>query len=497
MLRKIPLYPFLFALFPIFTLTAHNVREISVGEAGRPLVFSVLVAALVFGLANLLLRSRHRAGLAAALIIFLFFSYGQVYGAWEGRTIAGVELFRHRALVPVFLAVGLASTLWIARIKQPDAPMYFLNLLSMFLLVTPLFNVSAALVQQFIADSSAKSAGSIVNGAESTGRPDVYYIIVDGYGRSDILQREFGFDDRAFVEGLRARGFYVADCSQSNYAHTLYSLSSSLNYDYLDALGADSDPERVALLKHGAVRAAFESRGYDIVAFPTGWSMTEWTDADIYTDYGGSFTTLTEFETLFLDTTLVRVWTDYERGTSKATPYSAARRLRVLSMIETLKSLPAREGDHFVFAHFVIPHPPFSFGADGETLEINVDTASRAEISEAYVSQSIYIGREILGVVDSLLAESESPPVILIQGDHGPPPDLTNDPAVRMPILNAYYLPGVDMTRVLYPSISPVNSFRVVLDEYFDLDLPLLEDKSYFAPNQDHERLRLVENSCP
>jgi hypothetical protein len=269
-----------------------------------------------------------------------------------------------------------------------------------------------------------------------------------------------------------------------------------LNYDYLDSLGATNDAERISLLKHGAVREAFEARGYTIVAFPTGWSMTEWTDADIYPDYGRSFSTLTEFETLFLDTTMLRVWTDYDRQNSTATAYSQARRLRVLSMIETLKEIPTREGKYFVFAHFVIPHPPFSFGADGEWLEINVDTASHEEIANAYVNQVIYINREILQVIDALQRESDVPPVIIVQGDHGPPPDLTNNPSVRMPILNAYFLPGVEMDEVLYPTVSPVNSFRVVLNRYLGFSLPLLEDKSYFAPNQDHDRLGLYPNRC-
>ena len=194
---------------------------------------------------------------------------------------------------------------------------------------------------------------------------------------------------------------------------------------------------------------------------------------------------------------MLRVATDYERLNSKTTPYHDARRLRVLSMIETLKEIPAREGSYFVFAHFVIPHPPYSFGADGEWLEINVYTASYEEIARAYLNQVEYISREILAILDVIQQESDTPPIIIVQGDHGPPPDLTNDPAIKMPILNAYYLPGVDPEQALYPSISPVNSFRVVLDRYFGANLPLLEDRSYFAPNHDHERLSLVPNSCP
>ena len=157
--------------------------------------------------------------------------------------------------------------------------------------------------------------------------------------------------------------------------------------------------------------------------------------------------------------------------------------------------LPAKNGDYFVFAHFVVPHPPYSFGPNGEWIEIN-NKASDEEIGRAYISQIIYINNQILQVVDTIQSESETPPVIIIQGDHGPPPDLTNSPEIRMPILNAYYLP--DANDKLYPSISPVNSFRVVLDHYFGMNLPLLEDKSYFAPNANHERLHLVPNySCP
>lgn len=497
MTKKIPLYPFFFAVFPALSLGAHNIGQIFIGEISRPLAFSLALAGCLFWFFSRLLRDPHRAALTSAALLVLFFTYGQLYSAFEGQTILGLGLFRHRILFPLFGVLGGFLVFWIVRkVRQAGVPTYPLNLISIFLLIYPSFVIIFTLARQTISDAASKNKSAASSGDAAAAPPDVYYIILDGYGRQDVLEREYGFDNREFIEGLRARGFYVAECSQSNYAHTLYSLPSSLNYDYLDALGATDDAKRISLLKHSAVRAAFEARGYSIVAFPTGWSMTEWIDADIYPDYGKSFTTLTEFETLFLDTTLLRIATDHDRLSSKTTPYSEARRLRVLSMIETLKEIPSREGKYFVFAHFVVPHPPFSFGADGEWLEINVDTASHEEIANAYVNQIIYINREIIQIIDVLQRESDAPPVIIVQGDHGPPPDLTNDPAVRMPILNAYSLPGVEPDEALYPAISPVNSFRVVLNRYFEADLPLLEDRSYFAPNQDHERLTLFPNEC-
>ncbi|MBV6449330.1 MAG: hypothetical protein MHPDNHAH_00040 [Anaerolineales bacterium] len=497
MLKKIPLYPFLFAVFAVISLAAVNIGQIFIGETTRPLAFSLSLAGILFWIFLRLTRDSHRAALTSASLLFLFFTYGQVYAALEGRLFLNVSLFRHRMLFPLFCIIGLAAAIWIPRkIKRPESFAYSLNLVSIFLLIYPSLTIAANLTQQTIADESALNETTIVNGAANSSAPDVYYIILDGYGRQDVLLNEYGFDNSEFINALRSRGFYVAECSQSNYAHTLYSLASSLNYDYLDPLGATNDAERISLLKHSAVRESFEQQGYRIVAFPTGWSMTEWTDADLYPDYGKSFTTLSEFETLFLDTTMLRVWTDYDRLTSKTTPYSQARRLRVLSMIQTLKEIPTREGKYFVFAHFVIPHPPFSFGADGEWLNFNADTATREQFVDAYINQVIYINREILQVIDALQRESDVPPVIIVQGDHGPPPDLTNDPSVRMPILNAYYLPGVEAAEALYPTVSPVNSFRVVLNRYFESSLPLLEDRSYFAPNQDRQRLTLFPNNC-
>jgi hypothetical protein len=54
----------------------------------------------------------------------------------------------------------------------------------------------------------------------------------------------------------------------------------------------------------------------------------------------------------------------------------------------------------------------------------------------------------------------------------------------RLAILNAYYLPGVD-SDLIYPSISPVNTFRLILNTYFGADLPLLPDESYLSAHSD------------
>ena len=92
--------------------------------------------------------------------------------------------------------------------------------------------------------------------------------------------------------------------------------------------------------------------------------------------------------------------------------------------------------------------------------------------------------------------------MIILQADEGPFAGLTEFPGAdgedanwrelsdealqaHMRILNAYYFPGVD-ANALYPSITPVNSFRLLFNLYLGESYELLEDKSYIFPDWEH-----------
>jgi hypothetical protein len=494
MFKKFPYYPLLIVIFPVLSLTSHNILQIFVSAMFRPLIASLLLGVVVYGFAYLLTKNIHRAALISSIILLFFFAYGHIYDAVEDWTIGGAVLFRHRTLVPILglIVLGIIYGLW--RIRNPDSVTYSANVIAIVLLIFPLFTLGSYLTRQAIANRADHKAEALSDIQLDANAPDVYYIILDAYGRADVLQNLLGFDNSAFVNDLRSRGFYVADCSQSNYGFTEYSLSSSLNYDYLDVLGGTNDNARTALIKHGAVRSFFKKLGYQIIAFPTGWAFTEWKDADIYYEYGDSFTTLSEFEKLFIDTTLLRVPSDYNRSNAKNIDVRDARRMRVLSALDKLKTIPEKPGHKFTFAHLIVPHPPYSFGPNGEPVSFN-DGAPFAERAKAYSDQALFINREILNVVDSLLSKSKVPPVIVIQGDHGPLPDLSSDGQEKMPILNAYYLPG-EAQKKLYATITPVNTFRVILDSYFHQNLPLLKDVSYYAPKSNHDAFEIIPNTC-
>lgn len=493
MFKKWNLYPILFSIFPVLSLAAFNIREISLDVIVRPLLASFFFGLILYFTLNRILGDQSRSALATLTIIAPLFLYGQIYNLLEDVTFKNVSIFRHRTLLPVFGLLFIFLFFFVVRkVRSPERFTLGLNLLSIWLLIYPTFAIVSFTWQQKVADRARQELTQTT--VIDQNKPDVYYIILDAYGREDVFRSLLGYDNHEFITALRTRGFYVGDCSQSNYGYTNFSLPSSLNYDYLDALNIN---DRFALIKYSAVRSFFEARGYDIVAFPTGWAFTEWTDADLYITYQHPITALSEFEDLFLNTTVARVAYDYKLVNQTADSHKDLRRLRVFSLLDNLKELPYRKDKKFVFAHLVVPHFPYTFGPDGEIPAYDAKNATDKEVKAAYVDQVKFVNAEILKVVDALIEKSDTPPIIIIQGDHGPLYDITVDPRYRMPILNAYYLPGIQMDKVLYPSISPVNSFRVVLNSYFDQKLPLLEDKSFFSQSESRNDFQLVPNTCP
>src|SRR6186997_1514674 len=149
MLKKLPLYPILFSIFPVLSLAGYNIDEISLEVIWRPLLISFLIGTVLFGFARLIFRDWDRAALAVSILLFLFFIYGQVYSILEDVTFGGVSLFRHRTLLPLFGMLLLAVLVFVARRRHRANPSpYGLNLLSIVLLIYPAFQIVVNGLQQ-------------------------------------------------------------------------------------------------------------------------------------------------------------------------------------------------------------------------------------------------------------------------------------------------------------------------------------------------------------
>jgi hypothetical protein len=514
-MKRFPVYLLLFALYPALALWAQNIQEIGYALVTRALAASVVLCLLLWLLAWLFIRDAEKAGLIAVMALIIFFSYGHLYESARGWSF---ELARHRYLLPLLAVLSVAWVMFVMRLQQTKRFTEFFILFSLVLLVMPLYTI---LNYQLKAVAAQQRQAPEVTLHETQGnRPDIYYIIVDGYGRQDTLQQYYGFDNSVFIEYLEGKGFYVAKESTSNYRKTILSLTSSLNMDYIQELFPSLDPKSKDYtqlfeeLRHSAVREVLAGNGYRMVTVDNS-IKTAVTDAEVVLtpdaadlaervdlDEAGLGLNLNSFEGLFVETSLAKLWVDWQVSQGKSdvlnvvaveAPYNRHRNY-ILFGLNSIVETAELEGDNFVFIHIIAPHPPFVFGPEGEQIKHDrlftiadgpYSQGSREEYIKGYTGQVAFLNSQLMSAIDSLLAQSETPPIILLQGDHGPKGFSddnveTSDYTENFAILNAYYFPDGDYSG-LYPSISPVNSFRVVLNRYFGTDYPMLEDLSYFS----------------
>jgi hypothetical protein len=499
MLKRLLLYPILFSLFPVLSLAAYNIAEISLDALLRPFFVSLSLSLVLFGLARWILRDWQRAALLSTILLVLFFSYGQVYILLKGVNISGFYLFRHRTLVPLWFLLAALAIWWTSRKGlQPGRATYALNVIGLFLLVVPVFQLISFSVQSRVSQAEVKGDAATLALQVQDPPRDIYYIILDGYGRADVLQNEYGYDNSDFLDTLRDMGFVIADCSMSNYAQTQMSLASSLNFNYIDALsdrfvaGSEDRAGLDVLIHDSAVRKSLEKAGYKTVAFATGFLATELTDADYFLGPGYSWGELNEFEALLMETTFARLIQDGNRF-GMQTSGSERFRERTLFTLEKLDELSYIEGPKFVFVHLIVPHPPYVFGPTGGPVEpAEAGTTRTQEGASHYRDQVIYVNSRLMEILPQLIANSSTPPMIVIQGDHGP--TVPSSPRARMSNLNAYFLPGV--AAPVYPTVTPVNTFRIIFNAYFGQDLELLDDVSLYSEYDDPFNWRAVPNSC-
>ena len=157
---------------------------------------------------------------------------------------------------------------------------------------------------------------------------------------------------------------------------------------------------------------------------------------------------------------------------------------------DALETIAGDERPTFTLAHIVMPHPPYVLDRDGRVvLDISVLRGQwgGAANERGYLEQVRYVDRRIMEVIDTILARSSTRPIIILQGDHGswstryedgvPHEEVAKE---RMSILNAYLVPD-GVRGLLYPSITPVNTFRAIDRGLFDEQVELLPDESWYG----------------
>jgi len=503
-LARVPWFYFLISIYPIIFLWAYNKTQINIAVVFRSLIITIIAACLMFVILYFMFRNTLKAALYGTMLLILFFSYGRIY-YWIRNIFMDVSASRHRVLVVVYGILFLAGTWlvfkWWFRLKRIQS---HLNAVSFILVVIPVMQLGIYYGSIYISSHQVSMKSTATSFSAEKDLPDIYFIVLDSYMRSDAMLMDFGYDNSEFIDELRQIGFFVANCSRPNYGSTELSLPTTLNMNYLlDLIAAhpilDNKDFSGFYVENNKVREILEDLGYTSVAFRTDYLWTGMSNADIFLGMDPSSVNSDisyQFEDMYLKSTAALLFVDINSKLHISqyilNKFFAANNTylpgpdfryngHVDTVLFTLKHLPNVvdiPGPKFVYVHLLIPHFPYVFAPDGSLLTdpgyysgelgepINIEYRRKG-----YIFSVQYINNRILPVLGKIISDSSIPPIIVVEGDHG----LSDNN--RFTNLLAFYLP--DGNSALYSTITPVNSFRLIMAEYFGLDYLLLPDITY------------------
>jgi hypothetical protein len=489
--------PFLYGIAPVLALFANNSGQAKFSEAVLPLAVVTGVTLVLVPVFRLLMRGWLRGAVMLSLFWFLFFSYGHVAKLIGRYPIAGHNPANFKVLLPATILVGLAFFLALRRSRsEPVKVAAILSVSVGAMLLTSILTIVRFQQSVEPAPTSAVLPDERLAPGDTLRRPDIYYFILDRYGAGRMLTAKYDVDNSAFVSDLRQRGFYVADESRANYHVTAQSLASSLNMAHIlplrDAIGPRSTDWQPVfeLIADNRLARFLKQQGYRYIHIGPEWEPTaDNPHADVTYSYKG----IPEFSMMLINTTAVYPVL-YRLGINNA---DRQKFDGINGQLALLPSIPRGErSPKFVFIHMLVPHGPYVFNADG-TYRVPEVSNVHSE-ADNFREQAVFISDRIRSVVGDILGAygAEDQPVIVIQGDEGPYPTRTQPHSFdwtqatdeeineKLRILNAIYAPGCESE--FHEAMTPVNTFRIVLNHYFGTGLPLLPERSYTYRDLQH-----------
>jgi hypothetical protein len=465
------------------------------------------------GFTYILQRDAAKGALLASLFLFLFFSFGHVHSwihglvlEWEledgERHVSVLVLKRYLYVaLSIIFVVGIeAFHFWLKRNTEG------LTRLTRAANAMAVILIGFTLTRMVVVWSTGGSElpatlfpKQPIISRPAAYKPDIYYIILDGYGRQDVLQNHYNFDNSRFLGFLQTNNFQISTRSYSNYSWTVLSLASSLNMQYLNQLEDSStrqpnDMRRsFRMIRDSEVSRFLRLKGYRFIHLNSTWGGTMVNPfADVELSCGNGL-----FQNEYYRVLMQGSWLKaFER------PLNVDLAKCHLHNFSTLEDLPRIAGPKFIFAHFILPHHPYLFDQEG-TLLRSATISDQFEFQKGlwgekdrYLDQLKFVNRKMEGVVRNILAKSEKPPIIVIQSDHGPALDELNSDEflnVRFGILAAFHLPHV--YRLTHQSITPVNIFRHIFNTYFDANLAVLPNQHYISTFEEPFTLKEVHLS--
>ena len=315
---------------------------------------------------------------------------------------------------------------------------------------------------------------------------DIYIILLDMYAGNDTLQH-LGFDNTKFLNTLEENGFLIFNNIDSNYNKTLASIPSVLNFNYLDKLPFNNSSDAISESAMFRIAKQLDYNIYYLNSWPLELSISNKLIGHVYnSDFYIGQASLSLFFANTIFEPLINIF-------NNTNPIENT--INYMDIVINNNQTPK-----LVFAHFLMPHPPYLYDENGVTMKTNnrLDICiSRGEClnnNVNYLKFLQYANNTTLTLINKLLAANTKKPIILIFGDHGIRTkyytvdekshfqELTGDKWFLKAHFNtflAYYNP--DINKEYYKNTnSLVNFYRKFANEVFGTDFQQLPDKKFY-----------------
>lgn len=494
-------YPILLAVVPVVHMVANNTGWSTLDDLAVILITVLAGCGIVYGLAALVASGRWGGRLPPLVVlaaVLWFWGYVPVVDLVGRRA----SVATHLMLFPLGITATVGLGWWLLRRPAVlDRVAIFLTLTGGLLVGWSALSIGVAELRSARALRESAVVRRLAQpipvrpGAAAGPKRDIYLIVLDEYANAEITGARFGFDNHVFLDSLRQLGF-VVPAVHSNYLHTALSLPSLLNATQLVDLSRElgSRTKDITVLDYLVVNnrtvAFLKSHGYRFVFFPSQWwpATRHNRHADSEVHVWDGWHPLRELSRSHLRRTL------REASILDLLQREAAWNIygdHVSRTFTAIAQVPKTPGPVFAFAHLLIPHLPFVFDRDCRPLSYKTAGSPPKAESFRYVGQVECLNRMVLELVTTLLRESDVPPVILLQGDHGTKSLRFEKAATaeaipvaaareRLGAFGAYYLPDHG-TEAFGDSVTVVNVLGDVLRHYLGADLPREPEDMYLS----------------
>jgi len=454
-------------------------------EAWISVVLIFLISCISLIVSKFLLNKKINAYIATTLFLGLSFSYGligkNIFQLNSLASLAQKAFFGNMILASIslisFTFFFLVYILSIIPFKLNRFNNYLNILLFLFLLIE-VKNLYSYEPKKIKLEEEVKIEQTSISGDSSL--PNIFYIVLDSYTSFESLRTYWKYDNSELVNYLKKNGFYIARRSKSNYNQTHFSLASLLNLSYLhyesfDKLTFAHYPNLFKLIKDNVLARVLEKNGYEIINY----SLFDISNISKYYRFE-----LIDEPHFFKNTMFEGVVNVDKVGSALGINFTPETNIiktnmKIASLLKDV-ALTSSDRNFFVYAHFMLPHPPYYFDANGNIMPENY---ARDDYNKwKYLEQLKFTNKLLMEIIDYIFSNSSIRPVIIIQGDHGFRflKDKVAQGAESHSILNAFYFSDKDYKQ-LYQTISSVNTFRVLLNKYKLLELETLPDERFFV----------------